>query len=169
MRLCIGISPTSTRESGQRPFVRSRRFSVRHCRLPHARIRNGGILATVRIPKRVPGWLQGGNPRSSIYGQRQWCSGVARSSAHRSSTPANRPNRVIAPVSSTDTKASSARASPPFWRKLWREYWQDILGTGEAAPPAVIPAQAGIQRASEVRQLTISAHRKIPNKSRLPL
>ena len=92
----------------------------------------------------------------------------SRSSAHRSSTPANRPNRVIAPVSSTDTKASSARASPPFWRKLWREYWQDILGTGEAAPPAVIPAQAGIQRASEVRQLTTSAHRKIPNKSRLP-
>ena len=73
----------------------------------------------------------------------------SRSSAHRSSTPANRPNRVIAPVSSTDTKASSARARPPFWRKLWREYWQDILGTGEAAPPAVIPVKAGTQMASE--------------------
>ena len=89
-------------------------------------------------------------------------------SVRSNSTPAVRPGKDIVSPSSTNTKAPSVGQSYSFWRNLWQEFRRDILGEPES-PHAVIPAKAGIQKASEVRQLTTSAHSKIPNQSRLPL
>ena len=136
----IDISPTSTRESGQRPFVRSKDLGA--TLPPSARTyRNGGILATIRIPKHA--WMIADGTRDRQYTGGQWYSDVLD------------PRLTVATLLLSDLVIARSSATNSQVPRVWSQ-------------TSVIPVESGNRW--PVRYANLRHHApKVSDKNRLPL